>query len=296
MTPELWRLYLRLQTEIAYPDDTLAFECNETAIAEAMEFYQWLVGQSRMRAPRMLLIGPGGLNEVEAMRRVATGAFDVLTAHAREALRYDGTYRTIVADMHDMPMSSGAYDLVYASNVLEHAFAPYIALMEIRRVLSSDHGRAYFVLPSFAGGEGGKGPFHLHCLTREVWEELLRKTGFVINEARIYPPDAPVAARASEDLTPAVKQRTALLHKLREGFRRWDSQPVEKVIAVLARLGISVNELLARTKDISREFHGRTGCAHYVCFLCSVVTPPTPHDRILADLIAFKSAAARGSP
>jgi RNA-directed DNA polymerase len=33
--------------------------------------------------------------------------------------------------------------------------------------------------------------------------------------------------------TPALKQRTALLHKLKEEFRRWDSQPVERVIAVI---------------------------------------------------------------
>jgi hypothetical protein len=34
-------------------------------------------------------------------------------------------------------------------------------------------------------------------------------------------------------LTPAVKQRTALLRKLKEKFRRWDSQPVGEVIAVI---------------------------------------------------------------
>jgi RNA-directed DNA polymerase len=34
-------------------------------------------------------------------------------------------------------------------------------------------------------------------------------------------------------VTPAIKQRTALLRKLREVFRRWDSQPVGRVIAVI---------------------------------------------------------------
>jgi RNA-directed DNA polymerase len=34
-------------------------------------------------------------------------------------------------------------------------------------------------------------------------------------------------------VTPAVTQRTALLRKLREVFRRWDSQPVGRVIAVI---------------------------------------------------------------
>ena len=34
-------------------------------------------------------------------------------------------------------------------------------------------------------------------------------------------------------LTPAVTKRTALLRKLKEEFRRWDSQPVGRVIAVI---------------------------------------------------------------
>ena len=34
-------------------------------------------------------------------------------------------------------------------------------------------------------------------------------------------------------VTPAMKQRTALLRKLKEEFRRWDSQPVGRVIAVI---------------------------------------------------------------
>ena len=33
--------------------------------------------------------------------------------------------------------------------------------------------------------------------------------------------------------TPAIRQRTALLHKLKEVFRRWHSQPVGRVIAVI---------------------------------------------------------------
>jgi RNA-directed DNA polymerase len=34
-------------------------------------------------------------------------------------------------------------------------------------------------------------------------------------------------------MTPGLKQRTAVLRKLKEEFRRWDSQPVERVIAVI---------------------------------------------------------------
>lgn len=254
MTPELWNLYLRLQTDIAYPPSTLAFQKSEKAISEAQEFYAWLVAQTGLSSPSTLLIGPGGINEIEALKRATNNApFDVLTAHAREAAVYQG-YRVITADMHDMPIANSKYDLVYASNVLEHAFAPYVALAEIRRVMRLG-ARAYFILPSFAGVEGGIGPFHLHCLNRQVWEELLKKTGFTLLELKIYPPEASSSASSLESLE---------------------------------RIGISVRELLERTKELPADFATRTGCAHYLCFLTQTTIPPHPHDLIHHALVQNK--------
>jgi SAM-dependent methyltransferase len=252
MTPELWSLYLSLQTELAYPGEQ-HFAIDEKAIGEALDFYHWLVGITGRHAPNTLLIGPGGVNEVEALKRAGLGRFKVLTAHAPEAGALSA-YEAVVGDMHDMPLPSGSIDLLYASNVMEHALAPYVALMECRRVLKAG-GKAYFILPSFAGVEGGKGPFHLHCLTREVWEELLRKTGYALIETKIYPPDSPMSVHVGEEL---------------------------------ARLGITVNELLTRTREIPKEFVERTGCAHYMCFLCEAVGLSHPHNEILNRLYALK--------
>ena len=97
-------------------------------------------------------------------------------------------------DMHDMPFQSGVFDVVFSSNVLEHAFAPYCALMDARRVLKPG-GIGYFVLPSFEGDEGGVGPFHLHCLSQPVWMQLLHKTGFVVADALVQPSLTPASMK-----------------------------------------------------------------------------------------------------
>lgn len=182
MTPELWALYLELQTSMAYAGAG-SITLDENAIQSSLGFYQGLLARCSP-GPRVLLIGPGGINEVEVLRRCGLGALYVLSAHAPEIAAlgaFGAAPQLVVGDMHDMAFANGSLDFVYASNVLEHALAPYVALMECRRV-TADGGHAFFILPSFEGVEGGRGPFHLHCLDAKVWEELLRKTGWYVDE------------------------------------------------------------------------------------------------------------------
>lgn len=113
-----------------------------------------------------LVIGPA-LGELDTIRKSYAGPVVVATLPD--------------VDMHDMPYMSGSFDRVIASNVLEHAFAPYCALMEIRRVLKPG-GEAHLAMPSFDGPESGVGPYHLHCLDRPVWQELMRKCGLELEQ------------------------------------------------------------------------------------------------------------------
>jgi len=196
MTPELWNLYLKLQTVIAYPPGSIPTLKNEHAILEAGEFYRALVKQIPVVNPRILLVGPAGVNEIEAVKRSTTGPTTVLTVHEMEAGLYHD-YTVHCADMHNTLLPNASFDLIYASNVLEHAFAPYIALMELRRVLAPG-GLAYYTLPSFAGVEGGIGPFHLHCLDAAVWRELLHKTGYEVLDVKFTPPEAATSVAVQE--------------------------------------------------------------------------------------------------
>jgi SAM-dependent methyltransferase len=182
-----WNLFLQLQTRYSYGGGA-SFVADEATIEKTMSFYQWLVGASGMPSREGLVIGPGGVNEILALQRAGLERVHVLTAHDGEVdrLRALGVESITHGDMHDMPIPTARFTFLYCSNVMEHSLAPYIALMEMRRVLV-DGGMAYFIMPSFEGGEGGVGPYHLHCLTPDVWQELLRKTGFEQVETRLFP-------------------------------------------------------------------------------------------------------------
>jgi SAM-dependent methyltransferase len=188
MTPDLWSIYLKLQTEMAYPPGSICVLKNEHAIMEAGDFYRSFVKKVETPNPHILLVGPAGVSEIEAVKRSTDGPMTVLTVHAMEAALYH-EYRVVCADMHDTGLPNAYVDLIYAANVMEHAFAPYVALMELRRLLRPG-GAAYYTIPSFAGVEGGVGPFHLHCLDAEVWRQLLHKTGYTVEDVVFHPAEA----------------------------------------------------------------------------------------------------------
>jgi len=174
-----WSVYLAMQNAFAYGDGVP--NAGPASAEEARIVAEYCARLNAIgRLQRSLVIGPGGPREVAALLPSLPGEVCVLTAHAPEVAKIQAELPPAVqvhlGDMHDMPFENGAFDFVFASNVLEHALAPYAALMQIRRVLK-DGGVANLVLPDFAGFEGGTGPFHLHCLDERVWKELLRKTG-----------------------------------------------------------------------------------------------------------------------
>ena len=183
-----WPIYVDLQNRVAYGGGIATPDGNDVNAALAVQYID------RVRAERPLtsglLIGPGGPSELTAFR----GHVDRLTAMTMHAPEYEAMFAqrdgavVCMGDMHDMPFQAGVFDVVYAANVLEHALAPYCALIEVRRVMVAG-GIGYFVMPSFAGKDGGRSPFHLHCLTREVWTELLRKTGLVVADAVVVAGD-----------------------------------------------------------------------------------------------------------
>jgi len=182
VTLPTWPIYLKLQTDHAYgPSPDGEAQC------AASSAYIDRIGKERPMTGS-LLIGPGGPDEVRWFRGVVQGPIHVITAHGPELAAIDAAQIPDVlpelGDIHDMPYLSGIFDFVHAANVLEHTLAPYIAMMECRRVLRLG-GVANFVLPPFDGADGGKSPFHLHCLTREVWVELMHKVGLEVTDVEV---------------------------------------------------------------------------------------------------------------
>ena len=101
-----------------------------------------------------------------------------LTKNADEARMAKKKYgvKAYVGDIHELPFSSGSFDCVYGSNILEHSVAPYVALMEWRRVLKM-HGWLITVLPS---KEWIPEYYHFSVLTHAQSIDLMKKAGYKI--------------------------------------------------------------------------------------------------------------------
>lgn len=96
-----------------------------------------------------------------------------------------------VNDMHNLPLDwKGKYDMVFASHVLEHSPAPFIALSEFHRVLGGC-GFLTIVLPDPNGYTGlygltprriGDFKAHLFCPSIDTMIEMGRHAGFTFIE------------------------------------------------------------------------------------------------------------------
>lgn len=174
MRPVIWDAYLEVQSLVAYGLDEATGYC-DTSLAVA----QKELAAMKVTGPT-LVIGGGHPREIEHLVAAGLAPLVLLTIHAREAAacRARGL-DSHCGDIHDMPFASRSMAGVFHSNVMEHVFAPYLALLECRRVTEIG-GFGYFAIPEFDGPEHGVGPFHLHCLTTPVWQTLLTKTGWVV--------------------------------------------------------------------------------------------------------------------
>lgn len=166
-----------MQTVSAYPSGPLpAATCH---VRRAAEFGLPLCSDA-------LLIGPGTRHEVDELmsvyqrtRGAPTPRIKVLTLSADEigGLRdFDST----LGDIHDAPFANASFDLIFSSNVFEHAIAPHVALLECRRMLRPG-GTFYMIVPTFETPGGGCTPWHVYCLAADNWHELLHKAGLRVD-------------------------------------------------------------------------------------------------------------------
>jgi len=139
------------------------------------------------RGLRVLDLGCGSGRHVGPL--AARGAKVVALDLAPSAV--DGAIATLTADGRRLPFRDGAFDLVIASEVLEHVRAPAPIVAEARRVLRP-RGRLVVSVPRFGpeainwllsleyhSAVGG----HVHIFTRRRLARLLREEGFRLRSA-----------------------------------------------------------------------------------------------------------------
>lgn len=110
--------------------------------ADGVALINWIDGTSG----KLLEIGAGYGLSVERLKKRSSlyVALDLTLNHAKSCAEKGA--RSVVGDMHDLPIKDGFFDTVVADNTLEHAYDPQKLLLEIRRVLR-EGGKLFAVLP-----------------------------------------------------------------------------------------------------------------------------------------------------
>lgn len=166
-----------MQTVSAYPNGPLPAATCHVERAAKLGWAGTLAGR------RMLHIGPGTAHEIQAVQRVfAPSKLAVMTLNADEVapIRAAG-FDCELGDMHDAPFDNSIFGLIFSSNVMEHAIAPHVALLECRRMLAAD-GLFYMIVPTFETPGGAYTPWHVYCFNESTWRELLRKAGLAVKK------------------------------------------------------------------------------------------------------------------
>ena len=122
----------------------------------------------------VLVIGCGEGHEVLWLQKngfLSTG----LTNNKQEAVngKINLGVQIYVGDMHNFN-SPKKYDVIFASNVLEHSVAPFLALLHWRKLLKQD-GWLILVMPS---KEWLSEYYHFSVFTHSQTKDLLFKAGF----------------------------------------------------------------------------------------------------------------------
>lgn len=123
----------------------------------------------------VLVIGCGEGHEINWLVKHGHKAIGITTSEKEvESAKDKYGVKAIVADMHQLPVSLGKFDVIFASNVLEHSPMPYLALLHWRKFLNKD-GWLVLGMPS---KEWLSEYYHYSVLNRSQTKDLLHKTGY----------------------------------------------------------------------------------------------------------------------
>jgi SAM-dependent methyltransferase len=157
-----------------------------------------------IRGKKILSVGSGpGVDILSVVKGNEAHAVDI-SAHALKVAADNGfiTHQVDLDATDRLPFEDGYFDIIVATDILEHLFDPRKILLEIHRSLKAD-GYAVLSVPNhfylrrrvailFGGGivlpchdSDEWDYFHIRFFTVGGWERLLSDSGFAIRE-RIY--------------------------------------------------------------------------------------------------------------
>lgn len=130
----------------------------------------------------VLVLGAGDGHEVKVAEYELGWCATGLTFLQGEADAAKGAL--VVGDVHDLPFADKSFDCVYSKEVMEHSPCPFLALLEINRVLRPG-GEFCHLIPW--GWDKQRDWYHFSCLPPEVWCDLHRKAYMTVQSVSMQP-------------------------------------------------------------------------------------------------------------
>jgi SAM-dependent methyltransferase len=164
--------------------------CKTHYTVESMSFITGLIPTCTHR--RVLDIGVAEGLETSILKKLGYDPTGIIVGSENKQWAKDNypDIEFIECDMHDLPFKSGTFDAVYMNQVFEHAFAPFILMLEIYCVLR-DGGLCFIEVPRFDERHTKNNPdtmdapwvshHHPSVMPSNVMIQIFEKTGFEIS-------------------------------------------------------------------------------------------------------------------
>jgi len=161
--------------------------CCSTCTVESMKFITDLIPPDKYN--KMLDIGVGEGKETSILKELGYNPTGIITGedNKRWAAEHYPGIEYIPCDMHDLPFDKNTFDAIYTNQVFEHAYAPFIFLLECYSVLRPG-GLMYVCTPRFEQRTTPNNPgtidaqwishHHPSVFPSNVYRQLFEKTGF----------------------------------------------------------------------------------------------------------------------
>lgn len=163
--------------------------CCSTCTVDSMKFITELIDPVKYN--KILDIGVGEGKETSILKELGYTPTGVITGedNIRWAADNYKDIKFISCDMHDLPFGSNTFDSIYTNQVFEHAYAPFIFLLECYCVLRIG-GLFYVRTPKYQDRYFKNDPssieaqylshHHPSMFSAGVYRQIFEKTGFNI--------------------------------------------------------------------------------------------------------------------
>jgi 2-polyprenyl-3-methyl-5-hydroxy-6-metoxy-1,4-benzoquinol methylase len=163
--------------------------CRSEHTIETMKFIVELIPPARYN--KILNIGVGEGLETKILKQLGYDPTGIISGEAniKWARENCSDIKFYACDMHDLPFTSNTFDSIYTNQVFEHAYAPFIFLLECYCVLKPG-GLMYIRTPSFRERHEPNDPssleasyishHHPSMFSPNIYQQMFEKAGFNI--------------------------------------------------------------------------------------------------------------------